>query len=370
MSNALDELAADGDCAVVVVTGAGDKAFSAGMDLKAFASGEGAAIMGGTGGFGGITQRHFPKPIIAAVNGAALAGGCEIMLSCDLVVAADHATFGIPEAKRGLVAGAGGLIRLPKRLPIAIALELALTGDAIDASRALQLGLVNRVVPGGAAQGGDPGAGRRHRRQRAPVGAVVEARHGARRGRLGGRGLEAQRRGGGGGVLVGRRHGGPHRLRREAQAQLAGQVAPAALDAHDLVQGGLASALDGIRVSLHVLAATVWVGGQITMAGLVPAARSLGEGAPRVLARAFGRIQWPAYAVLVVTGFWNVSAVRAGQPHAWQVVLGVKIVVVALAGVSAYLHTRASTTRGLAVWGAVASLSSLAALVMGVFLAG
>jgi enoyl-CoA hydratase/carnithine racemase len=148
MSNALDQLAADGDCAVVVVTGAGDKAFSAGMDLKAFAAGEGAAIMGGTGGFGGITQRHFPKPIIASVNGAALAGGCEIMLSCDLVVAADHATFGIPEAKRGLVAGAGGLIRLPKRLPIAIALELALTGDSIDASRALQLGLVNRVVPG------------------------------------------------------------------------------------------------------------------------------------------------------------------------------------------------------------------------------
>jgi enoyl-CoA hydratase len=132
---------------VVVVTGAGDKAFSAGMDLKAFASGEGGAIMGGSGGFAGITQRQFPKPIIAAVNGTALAGGCEIMLSCDLVVAADHATFGIPEAKRGLVAGAGGLIRLPKRLPLAVALELALTGDAIDASRALELGLINRVVP-------------------------------------------------------------------------------------------------------------------------------------------------------------------------------------------------------------------------------
>ena len=133
--------------AMVVLTGAGDKAFSAGMDLKAFASGEGASIMGGSGGFGGITQRHFPKPIIAAVNGAALAGGCEIMLSCDLVVAADHATFGIPEAKRGLVAGAGGLIRLPKRLPMAVALELALTGDPIDAPRALALGLVNRIVP-------------------------------------------------------------------------------------------------------------------------------------------------------------------------------------------------------------------------------
>jgi enoyl-CoA hydratase/carnithine racemase len=147
MAAALDELEADPGCSVVVVTGAGDKAFSAGMDLKAFASGEAGSIMGGSGGFAGITQREFPKPIIAAVNGAALAGGCEIMLSCDLVVAVDHATFGIPEAKRGLVAGAGGLIRLPKRLPIAIALELALTGEPIDASRALQLGLINRVVP-------------------------------------------------------------------------------------------------------------------------------------------------------------------------------------------------------------------------------
>jgi len=147
MSAAFDELEADDGCSVVVLTGAGDKAFSAGMDLKAFASGEGGAIMGGSGGFGGITQRAFPKPVIAAVNGAALAGGCEIMLACDLVVAADHATFGIPEAKRGLVAGGGGLIRLPKRLPLAVALELALTGDSLDAGRALALGLVNRVVP-------------------------------------------------------------------------------------------------------------------------------------------------------------------------------------------------------------------------------
>jgi hypothetical protein len=119
-----------------------------------------------------------------------------------------------------------------------------------------------------------------------------------------------------------------------------------------------------------VLAATVWVGGQITIAGLVPTARGLGEGAPKALARAFGRIQWPAYAVLVITGFWNVSAVHAGQPHAWQVVLTIKIVVVALAGLAAYLHTRATTVRALAAWGAVTSLSSLAALVMGVFLAG
>ncbi len=147
MSGFMDELAEDPDCWVVVITGSGDKAFSAGMDLKAFASGEGGDIMGASGGFGGLTQRTFPKPIIAAVNGSALAGGFEIMLSCDLVVAAEHATFGIPEAKRGLIAGAGGLIRMPKRLPIAIALELAMTGDAIDAARAFELGLVNRVVP-------------------------------------------------------------------------------------------------------------------------------------------------------------------------------------------------------------------------------
>jgi len=147
LSAAFDALAGDDDCWVVILTGAGDKSFSAGMDLKAFASGEGGDIMGASGGFGGITQRQFPKPIIAAVNGTCLAGGCEIMLACDLVVAADHATFGIPEAKRGLVAGAGGLFRLPKRLPRAVAMELGLTGNPIDAARALQLGLVNRVVP-------------------------------------------------------------------------------------------------------------------------------------------------------------------------------------------------------------------------------
>ncbi len=146
MSGALDELSDDDAVAVVVLTGSGDKAFSAGMDLKAFASGEGASIIGASGGFAGIAKRDFPKPIIAAVNGSALAGGCEIMLSCDLVVAVEHATFGIPEAKRGLIAGAGALIRLPKRLPMAVALELALTGDPIDADRAFALGLVNRVV--------------------------------------------------------------------------------------------------------------------------------------------------------------------------------------------------------------------------------
>jgi enoyl-CoA hydratase/carnithine racemase len=147
MSAAMDELTEDADCWVVVITGSGDKAFSAGMDLKAFARGEGAEITAAAGGFAGLSTRDFPKPIIAAVNGSCLAGGFEIMLSCDLVVAADHATFGIPEAKRGLIAGAGGLIRMPKRLPMAIALEMAMTGDPIDAGRAQALGLVNRVVP-------------------------------------------------------------------------------------------------------------------------------------------------------------------------------------------------------------------------------
>jgi enoyl-CoA hydratase len=148
LAAAFDELEVDDEIRVVILTGAGDKAFSAGMDLKAFAAGQGDAIIAGPGGFGGVARRSFPKPLIAAVNGAALAGGLEIMLACDLVVAADHASFGIPEVSRGLIAAAGALIRLPKRLPGAVAMELALTGDPIDAPRAAALGLVNRVVPG------------------------------------------------------------------------------------------------------------------------------------------------------------------------------------------------------------------------------
>ena len=114
---AFDELDSDDDCWVVIVTGAGDKAFCAGMDLKAFAAGEIADISGASGGFGGIARRAFPKPIIAALNGSALAGGCEIMLACDLVVSVEEAKIAITEVRRGLIAGAGGLIRLPRRLP-------------------------------------------------------------------------------------------------------------------------------------------------------------------------------------------------------------------------------------------------------------
>jgi enoyl-CoA hydratase len=145
MATILDDVEADATLRAVVLTGRGE-VFSAGADLKVVAQGNANEIARGKGGFAGIVTRDFPKPLIAAVNGPALAGGFEIVLSCDLVVAADTSRFGIPEVKRGLMAAAGGLIRLPKRVPLAIALELAMTGDPIDAARALQLGLVNRVV--------------------------------------------------------------------------------------------------------------------------------------------------------------------------------------------------------------------------------
>jgi enoyl-CoA hydratase len=143
---ALDDVETNDDVWTVVVTGRGPT-FSAGADLKAIAAGRGVDLTTKRGGFGGITQRQFPKPLIAAVNGPALAGGFEIVLACDLVVAADDAVFGLPEVKRGLFASAGGLLRLPKRVPLALAAELAVTGDTIDARRAHALGLVNRVVP-------------------------------------------------------------------------------------------------------------------------------------------------------------------------------------------------------------------------------
>ena len=145
MAQLLDDIETDPGSRAVVLTGRGE-VFSAGADLKVVAQGRANDIARGKGGFAGVATRDFPKPLIAAVNGPALAGGFEIVLSCDLVVAAETARFGIPEVKRGLMAAAGGLIRLPKRVPLAVALELAMTGDPIDASRALQLGLVNRVV--------------------------------------------------------------------------------------------------------------------------------------------------------------------------------------------------------------------------------
>jgi putative copper export protein len=132
----------------------------------------------------------------------------------------------------------------------------------------------------------------------------------------------------------------------------------------------LSTAIDGVRVSIHVLAATIWVGGQFTLAGLVPTARQLSADAPKRIANAFARIMWPAYAVLLVTGFWNVAVVQKGQPPAWKAVLGVKIAVVLFSGLAAWLHSRSKSRRGLAIWGSATGLSATAALVLGVFLAG
>jgi len=148
VARALDELDGDDALAVGVLTGAG-KGFSSGMDLKAFVAGESPYY--GDRGFAGIVQRPPEKPLIAAVEGFAVAGGCEIALACDLIVAARGARFGVPEVKRSLVAAGGALLRLPRRLPAGVAVELALTGDPIDAERGHALGLVNVLAePGGA----------------------------------------------------------------------------------------------------------------------------------------------------------------------------------------------------------------------------
>lgn len=132
----------------------------------------------------------------------------------------------------------------------------------------------------------------------------------------------------------------------------------------------LSPAVDGIRLSLHVIAAAIWVGGQITLAGLVPSIRKVSPEVTKVAANAFARISWPAFAVLVLTGFWNIGVVNmSSQSTAWKVVLGVKIGVVVISGISAYLHTKAKSSAGLAVWGSITGVSAVTAMVMGVFLA-
>lgn len=146
---ALDLLDADDGLAVGVLTGAGGH-FSSGMDLKAFLqTGQRPEIEGR--GLAGLTLTPPAKPILAAVEGYALAGGCELALACDLVVAAEDAVFGLPEVKRGLIAGSGGLLRLPRRIPAGIAMEYALTGDPMTATDAHHWGLVNRLCPPGQA---------------------------------------------------------------------------------------------------------------------------------------------------------------------------------------------------------------------------
>jgi enoyl-CoA hydratase len=147
LAAALDALD-DGDAVVGVLTGAG-RGFCAGMDLKAFVTGERPWV--GDRGFAGIVQRSARKPLVAAVEGFALAGGLEVALACDLIVAARGARLGIPEVKRSLVAAGGALRRLPQRLPFGVAMELALTGDPIDAERGYELGLVNRLAEPGQA---------------------------------------------------------------------------------------------------------------------------------------------------------------------------------------------------------------------------
>ncbi|MGC3985282.1 MAG: crotonase/enoyl-CoA hydratase family protein [Pseudorhodoferax sp.] len=151
LAAALDELDARDDLRLGVVTGSGGT-FCSGMDLKGFLRGERPMVEGR--GFAGLTERPPRKVLIAAVEGYALAGGFEMVLACDLVVASRAARFGLPEAKRGLVASAGGLMRLPRRIPYHVAMEFALTGDMLDAERAYALGLVNRLAEPGQALAG------------------------------------------------------------------------------------------------------------------------------------------------------------------------------------------------------------------------
>jgi len=148
MAAALDELDGDDGISVGVIAGEG-KGFSSGMDLKAFATGE--RPWAGGRGFAGIVQKPAAKPLIAAIEGFAVAGGLEIALACDLIDTAKGAKLGIPEVKRGLVAAGGALRQLPRRLPAAIAMELALTGETISAERGAELGLVNRLAEPGEA---------------------------------------------------------------------------------------------------------------------------------------------------------------------------------------------------------------------------
>jgi enoyl-CoA hydratase len=148
IASSLDRLDGDSEIKVAIITGAGG-VFSSGMDLKAFVAGEIPVVEGR--GFGGFCEKLPRKPLIAAVEGYAVGGGCEMAMCCDLIVAADDAHFGIPEVKRGLVAGAGGLLRLPRQIPFRVAMEFALTGEFFSARRAYELGFVNRLAEHGSA---------------------------------------------------------------------------------------------------------------------------------------------------------------------------------------------------------------------------
>lgn len=159
LAHAFERLDADPSLRIGILTGAG-KGFSAGMDLKDFAK-SGIRPRVGNRGFAGLNEAPPAKPLIAAVEGFALAGGFEMVLACDMVVAASDAKFGLPEVKRGLVPGSGGLLRLPRRLPQPVAMEMVLTGDAFDAQRAYQFGLVNQLTEPGQALAGALGLAER-----------------------------------------------------------------------------------------------------------------------------------------------------------------------------------------------------------------
>jgi len=146
---AVAEIEARDDVRVAVLTGGGGKVFSAGADLKEVSRGNLAGLITDAGGFAGFVHAKRTKPWIAAVEGLALAGGCEIALACDMIVASEGGAFGLPEVTRGLVAAAGGLYRLPRALPRAIAIELILTAGRLTSERAAQLGMINRLVPRG-----------------------------------------------------------------------------------------------------------------------------------------------------------------------------------------------------------------------------
>ena len=147
--DAFQRLQQDNALRVAVLTGAGDRFFSAGWDLKSAASGESLEADHGPGGFGGLTEFFaLRKPVIGAVNGLAMGGGFELALAADLVVAAEHAEFALPEVTLGMVADSGGVLRLPRRLPSVVATEMLMTGRRMTATDAGRWGVVNRVVPG------------------------------------------------------------------------------------------------------------------------------------------------------------------------------------------------------------------------------
>jgi len=149
IDRAVEITEADDDIWVVILTGAGGKSFSAGADLKEVAAGRAMMLRTEAGGFAGFTHRTRRKPWIAAVEGFAFGGGCEIALACDMIVATENSTFALPEPKRGLIAGAGGIYRLPRVLPRNIALEMIATGSELSAARAHAFGMVNRLTPPG-----------------------------------------------------------------------------------------------------------------------------------------------------------------------------------------------------------------------------